>query len=194
MNAQLSVSTHTPNVPSGRPHQDAPSILDWPLPQPAYDEVAAELEDQSEDQEVRSIYRALTETEEVVSASCRNESQSADLFQELQREVAPPTCLWCGLMSDFSTRLFNVSPVKGCLNCPITVLGDGEAAGSYGNRPLPPLLSPPPGSGSSGTTSPDLPASCVSLLHLCLLYHLLFGGEAGVAPSKPRPPTAPFQK
>lgn len=69
-----------------------PSILDWPLPQPAYDEVTAELEDQSEDQEVRSIYRALTDTEESVStagavAACRNESQSADLFQELQREV-----------------------------------------------------------------------------------------------------------
>lgn len=69
-----------------------PSILDWPLPQPAYDEVSAELEDQSEDLEVRSIYRALTETEESVSTAgaitaCRNESQSADLFQELQREV-----------------------------------------------------------------------------------------------------------
>lgn len=79
--------------PSGRPRQDAPSILDWPLPQPAYDEVAAELEEQSEDQEVRSIYRALAETEEAVSTgdavpACRQESQSADLFQELQREVA----------------------------------------------------------------------------------------------------------
>lgn len=80
------------NLPSGRSWQDMPSILDWPLPQPAYDEVSAELEDQSEDLEVRSIYRALTETEESVStagaiAACRNESQSADLFQELQREV-----------------------------------------------------------------------------------------------------------
>lgn len=69
-----------------------PSILDWPLPQPAYDEVSAELEDQSEDLEVRSIYRALTEAEESVSTAgaitaCRSESQSADLFQELQREV-----------------------------------------------------------------------------------------------------------
>ncbi|XP_056868913.1 activated CDC42 kinase 1 [Takifugu flavidus] len=72
--------------------KDMPSILDWPLPQPAYDEVSAELEDQSEDLEVRSIYRALTEAEESVSTAgaitaCRNESQSADLFQELQREV-----------------------------------------------------------------------------------------------------------
>lgn len=80
------------NSPSGRSCQDTPSILDWPLPQPAYDEVSAELEDQSEDLEVRSIYRALTESEESVSpagatTACRNESQSADLFQELQREV-----------------------------------------------------------------------------------------------------------
>lgn len=50
---------------------------------------------------MRSIYRALTETEEAVSTAgaltaCRNESQSADLFQELQREVATPACLWCG--------------------------------------------------------------------------------------------------
>lgn len=42
---------------------------------------------------MRSIYRALTETEDSVSTAGappagRNESQSADLFQELQREVA----------------------------------------------------------------------------------------------------------
>lgn len=137
---------------------------------------------------MRSIYRALTETEEAVSTAgaltaCRNESQSADLFQELQREVATPACLWCGVMSDLITHVFNVRPIQSCLSCPITVLGDGEAAGSYGNRPLPPFLSPPPGSGSSGTPPPDLPASSVSFLHLCLLYHLRFGGEAGVASS-----------
>lgn len=64
--------------------------------------MAAELEEQSEDQEVRSIYRALTETDEAASTcgavtACRNESQSADLFQELQREVAAcvcPRCVW----------------------------------------------------------------------------------------------------
>lgn len=86
--------------PSRRSRQDMPSILDWPLPQPAYDEVAAELEDQSEDQEVRSIYRALTEKEETASTAPaaaaatarRNESQSADLFQELQREVEVDMC------------------------------------------------------------------------------------------------------
>lgn len=72
------------------PPQDTPSILDWPLPQPAYDEVTAELEDQSEDQEVLSINKGLPEeivaTPSVVTAG-RSESQSADLFQELQREV-----------------------------------------------------------------------------------------------------------
>ncbi|XP_030613152.1 activated CDC42 kinase 1 isoform X2 [Archocentrus centrarchus] len=70
--------------------KDTPSILDWPLPQPAYDEVAAEPEDQSEDQEVRSIYKGLTEEASSSSSAGltgRNESQSADLFQELQREV-----------------------------------------------------------------------------------------------------------
>ncbi|KAF1373225.1 hypothetical protein PFLUV_G00258170 [Perca fluviatilis] len=70
--------------------KDTPSILDWPLPQPAYDEVTAELEDQSEDHEVRSINRGFTE-ETAASPSAamagRSESQSADIFQELQREV-----------------------------------------------------------------------------------------------------------
>lgn len=191
LKVQVTVGIHSPPSPrqqltplSGRPRQDTPSILDWPLPQPAYDEVAAELEEQSEDQEVRSIYRALTETEDSVSTggavpACRNESQSADLFQELQREVAADeTSL--GL---FITLVFHVDPIKPCLNCPIAVLGDGEAAGSHGNRPLPPLLSPPPDSGSSGAALPDLPASSVPFLRLCLLHHLLFGGEAGVAPS-----------
>lgn len=72
------------------PPQDASSILDWPLPQPSYDEVTTEQEGQSEDQEVWSIYKG--QTEETVATpsaatTCRNESQSADLFQELQREV-----------------------------------------------------------------------------------------------------------
>lgn len=68
--------------------QDTPSILDWPLPQPAYDEVTAEPEDQSEDQEVRSIYKGLTEeASSSAGLTGRSESQSADLFQELQREV-----------------------------------------------------------------------------------------------------------
>lgn len=72
------------------PPQDTPSILDWPLPQPAYDEVTADLEDQSEDQEVRSINKGLSEepsTTPGAGMTSRSESQSADLFQELQREV-----------------------------------------------------------------------------------------------------------
>lgn len=64
--------------------------MDWPLPQPAYDEVTTELDDQSEDQEVQSINKGLSE-EAVATGSTttagRSESQSADLFQELQREV-----------------------------------------------------------------------------------------------------------
>lgn len=70
--------------------QDISSILDWPLPQPAYDEVTTELDDQSEDREVQSINKGLSE-EAVATGSTttagRSESQSADLFQELQREV-----------------------------------------------------------------------------------------------------------
>uniref|UniRef100_A0AAV2L7I0 Activated CDC42 kinase 1 n=1 Tax=Knipowitschia caucasica TaxID=637954 RepID=A0AAV2L7I0_KNICA len=68
--------------------KDTPSILDWPLPQPAYDEVSVEMEEPSEDQEVRSINK--TQSEEAVTEAkpaSRSESQSADLFQELQREV-----------------------------------------------------------------------------------------------------------
>ncbi|KAF7660199.1 hypothetical protein LDENG_00286060 [Lucifuga dentata] len=70
--------------------KDTPSILDWPLPQAAYDEVATDLEDQSEDQEVLSINRGLADDDLASSgavAASRSESQSADLFQELQREV-----------------------------------------------------------------------------------------------------------
>lgn len=79
----------TPAALSASP-QDMPSILDWPLPQPSYDEVTAELDDQSEDQEVQSINKRLTlEDAAAVGAAVasRSESQSADLFQELQREV-----------------------------------------------------------------------------------------------------------
>ncbi|XP_061821120.1 activated CDC42 kinase 1 isoform X2 [Nerophis lumbriciformis] len=58
---------------------------------PTYDEVATELPDQSEDQEVRSINKGTTEeappTPSGAAMLGRNESQSADLFQELQREV-----------------------------------------------------------------------------------------------------------
>ncbi|XP_061661011.1 activated CDC42 kinase 1 isoform X2 [Syngnathoides biaculeatus] len=69
--------------------KDTPSILDWPLPQPAYDEVAAEPQEQSEDQEVRSINKGVAEEVPAapVATLARNQSQSVDLFQELQREV-----------------------------------------------------------------------------------------------------------
>ncbi|XP_044033158.1 activated CDC42 kinase 1 isoform X2 [Siniperca chuatsi] len=90
----FSSTTPSPLTETRQPDEDTlkdtPSILDWPLPLPAYDEVTTELEDQSEDQEVRSINKGLTE-ETAVTASAttagRSESQSADLFQELQREV-----------------------------------------------------------------------------------------------------------
>ena len=75
-----------------------PSILDWPLPLPAYDEVTTELEDQSDDQEVRSINRGLAEDSfapPISVAEGRSESQSADLFQELQREVESRVLWYC---------------------------------------------------------------------------------------------------
>lgn len=82
---------HTPTTFSTSP-QDTPSILDWPLPQPSYDEVTADPDDQSEDQEVQSINKRLMLEDAAVGATAsavasRSESQSADLFQELQREV-----------------------------------------------------------------------------------------------------------
>ncbi|CAL8312938.1 unnamed protein product [Merluccius merluccius] len=79
-----------PRQPDEDTLQDTPSILDWPLPLPAYDEVTTDLEDQSEDQEVRSINRGLADESfapPISTVEGRSESQSADLFQELQREV-----------------------------------------------------------------------------------------------------------
>uniref|UniRef100_A0A3P9LQB3 Activated CDC42 kinase 1 n=2 Tax=Oryzias latipes TaxID=8090 RepID=A0A3P9LQB3_ORYLA len=70
--------------------KDTPSILDWPLPQPTYDEVSVEPDEPSEDQEVLSINkRANEEAKEQQGSGMpgRSESQSADLFKELQREV-----------------------------------------------------------------------------------------------------------
>ncbi|KAM8822415.1 LOW QUALITY PROTEIN: activated CDC42 kinase 1 [Spinachia spinachia] len=90
----FSSATPSPLTETRQPDEDTlkdtPSILDWPLPQPTYDVVAAELEDQSEDHEVRSINKG--SAEEAAAApggamATRSESQSADLFQELQREV-----------------------------------------------------------------------------------------------------------
>ncbi|XP_034415846.1 activated CDC42 kinase 1 [Cyclopterus lumpus] len=91
----FSSASPSPLTETRRPDEDTlkdtPSILDWPLPQPAYDAVATESEDQSEDQEVRSINKEFAEeatpTASGVAAAIRSESQSADFFQELQREV-----------------------------------------------------------------------------------------------------------
>ncbi|MEQ2232312.1 hypothetical protein ILYODFUR_009912, partial [Ilyodon furcidens] len=90
----FSSTTPSPLTETHQPDEDTlkdtPSILDWPLPQPAYDEVTADFDDQSEDQEVRSINKGPTEEALgplVSSMTGRSESQSADLFQELQREV-----------------------------------------------------------------------------------------------------------
>ncbi|XP_045558603.1 activated CDC42 kinase 1 isoform X1 [Salmo salar] len=76
-------------IPDQDTLQDLPSILDWPLPLPAYDEVASEAEGQLADQEVRSI-TGLPEgmlAPPNTDAERRGLTQSADLFQELQREV-----------------------------------------------------------------------------------------------------------
>ncbi|XP_068199727.1 activated CDC42 kinase 1 isoform X2 [Antennarius striatus] len=85
----FSSTTPSPLTETRQPDEDtlkdAPSILDWPLPQPSYDEVATEIDDQSEDQEVRSINKG--QNEEAAAPPTRSETQSADLFQELQREV-----------------------------------------------------------------------------------------------------------
>ncbi|XP_034998621.2 activated CDC42 kinase 1 isoform X2 [Hippoglossus stenolepis] len=88
----FSSTTPSPLTETQQPDEDTlkdtPSILDWPLPQPAYDEVSTELEDQSEDQEVKSINKGLGEEATAgLTVVGRSESQSADLFQELQREV-----------------------------------------------------------------------------------------------------------
>ncbi|KAM4544178.1 activated CDC42 kinase 1 isoform 2-T3 [Fundulus diaphanus] len=90
----FSSTTPSPLTETRQPDEDTlkdtPSILDWPLPQPAYDEVTADFDEQSEDQEVRSINKGPTEEAPgppLSGAAGRSESQSADLFQELQREV-----------------------------------------------------------------------------------------------------------
>ncbi|MEQ2171312.1 hypothetical protein GOODEAATRI_009432 [Goodea atripinnis] len=61
----FSSTTPSPLTETHQPDEDTlkdtPSILDWPLPQPAYDEVTADFDDQSEDQEVRSINKGPTE-------------------------------------------------------------------------------------------------------------------------------------
>ncbi|XP_012995153.2 activated CDC42 kinase 1 isoform X2 [Esox lucius] len=77
------------HLPDQNTLQDLPSILDWPLPLPAYDEVANEAEGQLADQEVRSITGLAERMLAPPSADAegRGLTQSADLFQELQREV-----------------------------------------------------------------------------------------------------------
>nr|XP_029518505.1 activated CDC42 kinase 1-like [Oncorhynchus nerka] len=89
----FSSATSSPLTETCLPDQDTlkdlPSILDWPLPLPAYDEVATEAEGQLADMEVRSI-TGLAEgilAPPSADAEGRGLTQSADLFQELQREV-----------------------------------------------------------------------------------------------------------
>ncbi|KAM9416647.1 activated CDC42 kinase 1-like [Salvelinus alpinus] len=89
----FSSATPSPLTETCLPDQDTlkdlPSILDWPLPLPAYDEVATEAEGQLADMEVRSI-TGLAEgilAPPSTDAEWRGLTQSADLFQELQREV-----------------------------------------------------------------------------------------------------------
>ncbi|XP_064797386.1 activated CDC42 kinase 1-like isoform X2 [Oncorhynchus masou masou] len=89
----FSSATSSPLTETCLPDQDTlkdlPSILDWPLPLPAYDEVATEAEGQLADMEVRSItgFAEGILSPPSADAEGRGLTQSADLFQELQREV-----------------------------------------------------------------------------------------------------------
>uniref|UniRef100_A0A8C4I0F0 Tyrosine kinase, non-receptor, 2a n=1 Tax=Dicentrarchus labrax TaxID=13489 RepID=A0A8C4I0F0_DICLA len=128
---------------------DTPSILDWPLPQPAYDEVTTDLDDQSEDQEVRSINRGLNEETTTPSGAMagRSESQSADLFQELQREVMVK------LQVPMATgRSLPSSPLPMPLDRPVLPP----------RSPVPPLR-PSKHNLSSRTTHPQARSSSISL-------------------------------
>ncbi|XP_056439725.1 activated CDC42 kinase 1 [Gadus chalcogrammus] len=129
--------------------QDMPSILDWPLPLPAYDEVTTELEDQSDDQEVRSINRGLAEDSfapPISVAEGRSESQSADLFQELQREVMVKlqVPMAPGRSLPSSPLPFSRPPAHRQIYLP-TPSSPPPPASSYEDRPvLPPRTPLPP--------------------------------------------------
>ncbi|KAJ3611409.1 hypothetical protein NHX12_021424 [Muraenolepis orangiensis] len=123
--------------------QDTPSILDWPLPLPAYDQVT-ELEDQSDDQEVRSINRGLADEPSLAPPIStlvgRSESQSADLFQELQREV----------MVKLQVPM---APGRSLPSSPLPLSRPAPHRQIY----LPTPSSPPPPSSSSSSSHEDRP-------------------------------------
>ncbi|KAK0143669.1 Activated CDC42 kinase 1 [Merluccius polli] len=132
-----------PRQPDEDTLQDTPSILDWPLPLPAYDEVTTDLEDQSEDQEVRSINRGLADESfapPISTVEGRSESQSADLFQELQREV----------MVKLQVPM---APGRSLPSSPLPLSRPAPHRQIY----LPTPSSPPPASSSSYEDRPVLP-------------------------------------
>ncbi|XP_061614051.1 activated CDC42 kinase 1 [Phyllopteryx taeniolatus] len=126
--------------------KDTPSILDWPLPQPAYDEVAAELQEQSEDQEVRSINKGLPEEVPATPAPAtlaRNESQSADLFQELQREVMVKLQVPMATGRSLPSSPLPLPPAPLAPHRQICLPPPSPLSGSE-DRPVPPPRSPAP--------------------------------------------------
>lgn len=109
---------------------------------------------------MRSIYRALAEAEESASAAgavatWRSQSQSADLFQELQREVA--ACVWEALHHSPASTVQQLFQVMVKLQVPMAT------GRSLPSSPLPLTLAPPephrqiylpPPSPSSSSASP----------------------------------------
>ncbi|KAF7214132.1 activated CDC42 kinase 1 [Nothobranchius furzeri] len=169
----FSSTTPSPLTETRQPDEDTlkdtPSILDWPLPQPAYDEVTADLEDQSEDQEVRSINKGSTEEALVTSGASmggRSESQSADLFQELQREVmvklrVPMTTGRSLPSSPTPMPLVPLGPHRQiCLPPPSPCLEDRPVLPP--RSPIPPLR-PSKNSTSSRPAHPQARSSSISL-------------------------------
>uniref|UniRef100_A0A1A8L6E6 Activated CDC42 kinase 1 n=1 Tax=Nothobranchius pienaari TaxID=704102 RepID=A0A1A8L6E6_9TELE len=169
----FSSTTPSPLTETRQPDEDTlkdtPSILDWPLPQPAYDEVTADLEDQSEDQEVRSINKGSTEENLVTSGASmggRSESQSADLFQELQREVmvklrVPMTTGRSLPSSPTPMPLVPLGPHRQiCLPPPSPCLEDRPVLPP--RSPIPPLR-PSKNSTSSRPAHPQARSSSISL-------------------------------
>ncbi|XP_053715783.1 activated CDC42 kinase 1 isoform X1 [Synchiropus splendidus] len=160
--------------------KDTPSILDWPLPQPSYDEVAAEQEELSEDQEVRSINKGVSEEPLVATGAPvpgRNESQSADLFQELQREVMVklqvPMATGRSLPSSpLPLSLAPVAPHRQiCLPPPSPSNSSTSFSSVFEDRPVLPPRSPvPPMRPSKFTlsTRPSQPAGRTSSISLDL--------------------------
>ncbi|XP_061777544.1 activated CDC42 kinase 1-like isoform X2 [Nerophis ophidion] len=162
----FSSTTPSPLTETQQPDEDTlkdtPSILDWPLPQPTYDEVATELPDQSEDQEVRSINKGTTEeappTPSGAAMLGRNESQSADLFQELQREVMVklqvPMATGRSLPSSpLPLPLAPLTPHRQIYLPPPSP--SSSFTSGFGDRPVVPPRSPaPPLRPSKGTSHP----------------------------------------